>query len=71
LEPVDGRITLQILVDRTSLEVFGNHGQVSITSYFTPKSGAKDIEAFSRNGFVKIVSMNVFKLRSIWTHANR
>lgn len=32
LEPVKGRIHLRVLVDRTSLEVFGNGGRVSLSS---------------------------------------
>ena len=69
LEPLNGRITLQILVDRTSIEVFANHGRVSITSYFTPKGGSKSIELFSRGGSAKVISLDVYKLRSIWPQA--
>ena len=70
MEQVAGRIALQILVDRTSLEVFGNGGRVSITSYFSPKDDVKDIGVFSRNGSAKVVSLEVFELRSIWTQAD-
>jgi len=70
LEPVNGRITLRILMDRTSLEVFGNDGRVSITSYFLPKNGVKDLEIFSQNGAAKVVSLQVYELRSIWAQAD-
>src|SRR5207248_4504086 len=37
LEPDAGRIRLRVLLDRTSLEVFGNDGRVSLTSCFLAK----------------------------------
>jgi fructan beta-fructosidase len=36
LAPVDGRVSIRVLVDRASIEVFGNGGQISMTSCFIP-----------------------------------
>ena len=36
VEAADGKLTLRILVDRTSIEVFANDGKVVMTSCFLP-----------------------------------
>lgn len=38
LQAVDGSIRLRILLDRTSVEVFGNDGKISMSSCFVPNS---------------------------------
>jgi sucrose-6-phosphate hydrolase SacC (GH32 family) len=69
LEPVKGRVQLQVLVDRTSLEVFGNDGRVSLTSCFLPKADNRSLEVFATGGAVKVVSLRVYPLRSAWPKA--
>ncbi len=66
LAPVNGRIQLQILLDRTSLEVFGNAGRVSLTSCFLPKPDNRRVEVYAAGGAAKIISLRVYELRSIW-----
>ena len=65
MEPSDGRIRLAILLDRTSIEVFGNDGRVPMTTCFLPKPD-KSVEAFARGGAAKIVSLQVYELQSAW-----
>ena len=69
LAPENGRIKLQVLVDRTSLEVFGNDGRVVLTSCFLPPEENKDLEIYTEGGDVNIVSAEVYPLRSIWPQA--
>jgi len=69
LSPVQGRIRLRILVDRTSLEVFGNDGRVSMTSCFLPKLSDRTLETLTKNGAVKIVTLRVYPSRSAWPKA--
>ena len=66
LAPVDGRIKLQILLDRTSIEVFANDGCVSMTSCFLPRAEAKPLALQMTGGPVRIVSLKVFDLSSAW-----
>lgn len=66
LEPVQGRLSLRILVDRISLEVFGNGGRLSMTNYFTPPRDKHEIEVYAIQGSVRVVSATVHELRSIW-----
>jgi len=66
LAPVGGRIKLQVLLDRTSIEVFGNDGCVSMTSCFLPRADTKPLALQTTGGPVKIVSLKVYELRSAW-----
>ncbi len=43
LSAEDGRITLRILVDRTSVEVFANHGRVQLANCFVPAEDSNDL----------------------------
>lgn len=62
----DGRLGLRILVDRTSVEVFGNNGEVVIPSCFLPDENNLNLEFYSVGGVARIVSLNVYPMRSIW-----
>lgn len=65
LEPRDGRIALRILVDRTSIETFGNDGEVSLTSCILPKDDHA-LHLVARGGDARIPSMEVHVLKSAW-----
>jgi fructan beta-fructosidase len=67
LEPVDGRIRLRILVDRGSIEVFGNHGRIamSVAAPADPKNHT--LAAFSEGGTISVPSLVVYELNSAWT----
>ena len=50
LEPVENKVTLRILMDRYSVEVFANHGEKVMTMLYHMDSEAKDIEFYSQGG---------------------
>jgi fructan beta-fructosidase len=62
----NGRIKLQILVDRTSLEVFCNNGRIVLTSCFLPPDENKNLEISAQGNPLTIVSAEVYSLKSIW-----
>jgi sucrose-6-phosphate hydrolase SacC (GH32 family) len=64
---IDGVVHLRILVDRTSIETFANHGALSMTSCFLPKEQTTGIELYAKDGDVNIHSLRVTKLKSCWT----
>jgi sucrose-6-phosphate hydrolase SacC (GH32 family) len=66
LKPIGDKIRLQILVDRTSIEVFGNDGRISLSSCFLPNLDNTGLSVYSDGGDVKIDSMDIFELRSAW-----
>ena len=66
LAPEDGKISLQILVDRISIEAFGNAGELSMTSYFLPDLNNADIGIYADGGTAQLVSLKVHELKSSW-----
>ena len=66
LDPVDGRVTLRILVDRSVVEVFGGDGRVAITDRVFPDPTSTGLSLYSVGGDAKIVELKAWKLRSAW-----
>ena len=66
LSPENGRFQLRILVDRTSVEVFGNDGRVVLTCCFLPPDDNKNLELYAVGGNAKVIAAKVYPLKSIW-----
>ncbi len=66
LAAVEGRIRLELLVDRTSIEVFANDGQVYMPMGMIFPEDDRSLAVFSEGGNATAVSLNVAELRSIW-----
>ncbi len=66
LHPENGLVSLQVLVDRTSLEVFCNGGRVVLSSCFLPPDDSRELEIHSQGDSVRILSAGIHPLRSIW-----
>lgn len=66
LKPVNGRIAMQVLVDRPMIEICGNDGRVAITEPREHRGMVNDIEAFAEGGKARLVSLEAFELNSIW-----
>ena len=67
LELEDGKLTLRILADRTSLEVFGNAGRVSLTSCFLPPPANHELCLHCVGGPAQNLRLTVTALHSAWT----
>jgi fructan beta-fructosidase len=65
LLPENGKISLRILVDRTSIEVFGNDGRVAITRCFLPADD-NSIHLTTSGGDVKITGLRIWEMGSAW-----
>jgi len=66
LTPAEGIIRLQILLDRTSLEVFGNGGLISMITCFLPGESEKSFGIYACGGEARIASLQVYELDSAW-----
>ncbi len=66
LKPKNGCISLRIIVDRTSIEIFGNDGLVYMPIGVIPEDENKSLEVFSKNGNTRIESLEVYELASVW-----
>ena len=62
----NGRFALRVLVDRTSIEVFGNDGEVAIPSCFLPDDDNLGLELFASGGAAKVTSLAIYPMSSAW-----
>jgi len=64
---VAGKITLRMILDRMSIEVFVNNGAFRFTKPFVPDDGMQpDIQVFGKPGLAS-VTLNAYQLQSIWS----
>lgn len=66
LLPEDGKISLEILVDRTSVEIFGNGGRLVMTSCFNPEPDANELVLYNTGGELGIDQLRVYPLKSMY-----
>jgi len=66
LKPTDGRIRLELLVDRTSIEIFGNNGRVYMPVGVILADNSKSLEIFTKSGDTKVESLEIYELNSGW-----
>ncbi|WP_332631838.1 glycoside hydrolase family 32 protein [Halalkalibacter flavus] len=57
---------LHLFVDKSSVEVFFNDGEAVITDLVFPEDQSKEMEFYVVNGEVKIVSLELYTLKSTW-----
>lgn len=60
------RVKLHVFLDRSSLEVFVNDGEVVLTDRIYPSRGSDGIELYSDRGKGKVLSLTIWKLGSVW-----
>jgi len=66
LEPVNDKIQLELLVDRTSIEIFGNRGRVYMPIGVILADNSKTLEIFTKGGNTEVKSLIVSELNSAW-----
>jgi sucrose-6-phosphate hydrolase SacC (GH32 family) len=62
----NGRIHLEILVDRTSIEIFGNGGRLYMPIGVILADKPKSLEIFTRGGNTEVESLQIYELDSAW-----
>lgn len=67
IEICDGRIPLQILVDRTSLELFAHGGQIAMSCCFLPEAAEHVLSFHAHGGPAQLCDLSVHELVSAWT----
>ena len=66
LQLVDGKIRLRLLVDRTSIDIFGNDGRLYMPMGVIVPQDNLSLEVFAKGGSAKIHSLQVHELKSAW-----
>ena len=67
LMPEDGKIKLDILVDRSSVEIYANDGKVVLSGQITPEENALDYILYNTGGELYIEKLEVNELKSVYT----
>ena len=62
MEPIDGIVRLHILIDRSSVEVFGNDGLVVFTERIFPADESLGLELFVDGAQVHLNALDVWTL---------
>jgi len=62
----DGKIRLRFLVDRTSVEIFGNEGRLYMSIGVKVPSKNLSLQISTKNGDATLNSLSAFELKSIW-----
>jgi fructan beta-fructosidase len=69
LPPKDGRIQLRILVDRTSVEIFANHGDLMMPATFLPDDNDHSLALTATAGSARVTSLTIHPMHSAWRPA--
>lgn len=66
LAPFEGKISLQFLIDRLSIEIFANHGRVYLPLGVIFPDENRSLEMWMKGGRAFVEVFEVFELASIW-----
>ncbi|MHC4750080.1 MAG: glycoside hydrolase family 32 protein [Planctomycetota bacterium] len=66
LKPVDDKIRLELLVDRTSIEIFGNDGRIYMPIGVILADNPKSLEIFTKGGNTTVKFLEIYELNSVW-----
>ncbi|MEV0226022.1 GH32 C-terminal domain-containing protein [Streptomyces sp. NPDC050704] len=66
LKAKNGKVKLRILVDWSSVEVFGGNGEAVITDQIFPDPSSTGVEVFAEGGTATLDQMRAWQLKSIW-----
>ncbi|KLU01375.1 Sucrose-6-phosphate hydrolase [Rhodopirellula islandica] len=70
LNPVDGKISVRVLADRSLTEIIGNEGRVFISGPGPARQPSTSITVTARGGTAKLLKLDAHELRSIWSDAD-
>ncbi|MFC7393738.1 glycoside hydrolase family 32 protein [Scopulibacillus cellulosilyticus] len=62
----DQVLSLRVYIDRSSIEVFANNGEATMTSRIHPKEERLGIELFAENGDAHVIDFTYWSLKDIW-----
>lgn len=62
----NGILQLHLFVDTSSVEVFGNDGEMVITDRIFPQPGSQGVSMFASGGEATLVKLQAWTLKSVW-----
>ena len=70
MHPISDTVRLHIFVDRSSVEVFGNDGQVVLTEQIFPNAASQGLELFAEGGEVRLSALDIYAFEARDLHKN-
>lgn len=64
---ISNTIKMHVFIDRSSVELFVNDGEITMTSRVYPKADSIGVELFSEGGETELLSLQAWELTDIWT----
>jgi sucrose-6-phosphate hydrolase SacC (GH32 family) len=66
LPPLNGKVTLRMFVDRTSVDIFGNGGRLYMPLGMALSPGNQSLSLQAQGGEARVDSLTVYPLKSAW-----
>ncbi len=66
LKPVAGKIQLRLFVDRTAVDIFGNHGELYMPMGIVVPPDNRSLQISAKGGEAQIASLTIYELQSAW-----
>lgn len=70
LEPVDNKIYLDILIDRSSIEVYANNGRAATSNSYMPDDYGVEYFLYNQGGEITVDKLEVTSLNTVWRDAD-
>lgn len=66
ISPINGKVTLHILVDRTSIDIFGNEGRLYMPMGKILDTANRSLSITTKQGNPKVSDLHLYRLHSSW-----
>ena len=66
VEPVGGKLEFEILLDRSSIEIFVNGGEMAISTCFSPAPKEEGLMIYTQGGELFVESLEAHTLKTAW-----
>ena len=63
----DSVISMHLIVDVASVELFAQSGKVVMTEIFFPTQGFDKLSVYSKNGIIKCNDISIYPLKNVWS----
>jgi fructan beta-fructosidase len=63
----NNKVSFQLFIDHSSIELFVNDGEIAVTSLIFPSHPGRELVFFSEGGDMRVTEMKVIELSSIWS----
>ena len=63
---MDGKVSIRIIIDRTTATIFGNGGVVYMPIGILCNDVLHSLDVFARGGRAKLVYMDIYEMKSCW-----